>query len=188
MADDLLGPPDGLVRQLVRNKARQLLFRAGMRGQDEDDLIQELTLHLLKKLVRFDRTRGPLAAFARLALDSAAANLLRRGAVENRLRPVSLHSPSHAGGEDGTLASVVGDPEYNARRRYHPPDAAGLADSELDLAEALDRLPPALRSLAENLALGKTLSEVAREQDVPRTTLNDRVRKLRSAFERPAEF
>ncbi len=56
------------------------------------------------------------------------------------------------------------------------------ADLRLDVAEAIARLDPGLARLADGLRL-YSLAELAREWQVPRTTLQRRVEKLRLAFD-----
>ena len=56
-----------------------------------------------------------------------------------------------------------------------------MPDRVLD--SVLDRLPPKLRDLAERLK-GDSLSQIARDTGVPRTTLYESVRRLRQIFER----
>jgi RNA polymerase sigma-70 factor (ECF subfamily) len=51
----------------------------------------------------------------------------------------------------------------------------------MDLDRAIASLPDELRDLCERLRYD-TMAEIAREMGVPRTTLYDRLSKLRDAF------
>jgi transposase-like protein len=51
-----------------------------------------------------------------------------------------------------------------------------------DLAEVIDSMPGELRDLAKRMKT-QSISAIAREIGVPRTTLNDAVRRLRQRFE-----
>ena len=52
-----------------------------------------------------------------------------------------------------------------------------------DVTNVIQTLPPDLRELANSLK-SQSISEVARRSGVPRTTLNDRVRRIRTVFDK----
>ena len=58
-----------------------------------------------------------------------------------------------------------------------------MAQLVLDTAEVIAGLTPELRELAERLK-ADSVSQVARDLGVPRTTLNGRIQELRRRFER----
>jgi DNA-directed RNA polymerase specialized sigma24 family protein len=80
------------------------------------------------------------------------------------------------------LAELIGQERYDARRGVSPRSAEELALLVLAVEEALASLPEDLRDLAERLK-SRSLSQVARELGVPRSTLQDRVQQLLEAFE-----
>ena len=180
--------PEGLLndiaRQLISIKARQLLRKTGLHSQDHSDLAQELALRLLHKLRNFDANRGRLAAFLHLALKSIAANLLRDHWQRQCIRFVSLRPHDGSARADEWLGTLLdaGEGEDRQRRHQARTDQGGL-DAKIDVADIVARLPPALRVLAEDLLLGKPLAQVARERDVPRSTLQGHLRRLRKFFE-----
>ena len=68
------------------------------------------------------------------------------------------------------------------RQRRTDEDLVQLA---IDLADVIATLPESWQTLLE-LRKTKTMSEVANEMGVPRTTLNDRIRRIRQRFENAA--
>jgi RNA polymerase sigma-70 factor (ECF subfamily) len=167
----LAHPDDGLgdfARDLIRRKARQLARHAGPHHHDPEDVEQELTLRLLRAMPRYDPARGHVHAFVTAVVERAAAGLLRRCRAKKRgAGPVrSLDAPAAAEPTDRGDAGRAAD-------------RVGLA---ADLAAVLAELPADLRGLAERLTR-QTLSEVARQDGVPRSTLQRRVDRLRRRFE-----
>ena len=67
--------------------ARRLAHRLGLAADHADDLRQELLVDLLERLARFDASRSPFTAFARLVMRHHAATLAERWIRELR-RPV----------------------------------------------------------------------------------------------------
>jgi RNA polymerase sigma-70 factor (ECF subfamily) len=80
------------------------------------------------------------------------------------------------------LGETISQREYNARRRRFPRSPAELAQLAGDVADVLAKAPEELRDLAERLKT-QSVSEIARDTGVPRTTLYEAVRHLRRRFE-----
>lgn len=126
---------------------------------DPDDAGQDLALALLQALSGYRPERGPLEGYL--------FGVLRRRHTKLRGR---RRRPDHAG--DGLVAGL-------ADRRA---DRPGAADLRIDVEAVRARLAPELAGLADGLRL-HSLAELAREWQVPRTTLQRRVGKLRAAFD-----
>jgi RNA polymerase sigma-70 factor (ECF subfamily) len=151
-------PIDPVTAGLIRSKARQIVWRANLSPSDAEDIAQDLSIALLRRLPALDIERSPREPFIRLLLNNAAANILR-GLVQQR-RPIS-----------GLVEMPVDDPE------------AKLVALALDLQTVLDQLPKHLRELAELLKTC-SIAEAATRLNIPRTTLNDWVRLIREQFEK----
>src|SRR5262249_998688 len=88
-------------------------------------------------------------------------------------------------GDDGapsSLAHSVGQAEYNARRQRHPRDDDELAQLAFDLATEMEKWPATLRDLAQRL-MSKTTAEVARDLNVPCTSLYESIAEIRRRLE-----
>jgi len=72
-------------RTLIRIKAKQLVRRPDFCRSDQDDVEQDLVLHLLSQAQHFDPARGSLNTFVARVVDSAVAMLVReRGRIKRR--------------------------------------------------------------------------------------------------------
>jgi RNA polymerase sigma factor (sigma-70 family) len=80
-------------RQLIRMKARHLARRADFSRSDEEDLAQDLTLHLLNQAAQFDPTRATVSTFVSVVIDSGVRMLLRRRSQKVR-KPASAEIES----------------------------------------------------------------------------------------------
>lgn len=152
-------------RAVIAHKARRYAGRSEFADMDAEDLEQEFTFRLLKSLSRFDRGKAHPNAFVSTVLARAEAMHFRERMAGKR--------------DPGVLQSL------NAPGASEPPDP-GREDDRIDLAadlkEVLAELPPDLRDLAGRLT-NRSLSEVARDLKIPRSTLQRRVQRLRQCFE-----
>jgi len=177
---------DQFTARLVRRKARQLIGRAGFTKSDREDIEQEFWLKLVKHLSSFDPRQGHRHAFVTTVVERCAATLLRNKTAEKRdhRRVRSLNvviaDDEHEGPVE--LGDTVSRRELDARLGHAPRDEHDLAQLALDIASVIASLSPEMRELAERLKTD-SVSQIARDLGVPRTTLNDRVRELRRRFE-----
>ncbi len=170
---------------IVKRKVRQIVGRAGYTRQDKEDLEQELLTRLLQGLKSFDPDVAHRKSFVTAIVERAVATILRDAEAQKRdhRRISSLQRLVDLTDEGPTeLAETIGDREYNGRRCRDPRSDEDLAQLVTDLAEVIDSMPGELRDLAERMKT-QSISAIAREIGVPRTTLNDAVRRLRQRFE-----
>jgi RNA polymerase sigma-70 factor (ECF subfamily) len=160
---------DLFAQGIIRRKVRLLVKRAGFTTQDRPDLEQELVMMLVQGLNRFDPDQGHPNVFVTTVIERAVARILRKRRAKKRdgCMVHSLHRPT-----DGQPTDPI-DPQAGRE---------GEVDLANDLADVLARLPEKLRDLAERLK-HRSLSAVARDLGVPRTTLQRKVQHLRRFFE-----
>ncbi len=183
--DDYQQKIDRFTRGIIRRKVKQLIGRAGFTRQDREDLEQDLILRVLQSLPSFDPDQAHRNVFTTIVIERHVANILRDNQAEkrDRRRVSSLHVMINIGdGETTELAQTISQSELHARRGHCPRSHEELAQLAQDLADVAARLPDKLRELAERLKT-QTVSEIARDMGVPRTTLNESVRRLRRRFE-----
>ena len=136
-------------RRLIRTKARHLSRRADFCRSDEEDIAQDLTLHLLGQASQFDPTRANVNTFVSLVIDSGVRILLRmRGRMQRK--------PNN--GEIQTLETTVDVPEgppawlaklislADVERR-----TGASSKTELEAWEEREALNHAMRHLPANL-------------------------------------
>ncbi len=184
--DDKPADADSAAKEIIRRKAGCLMRRGGFSPSDLPDLEQELWMHLLKKMPTFDSGKAGWAAFVTAVVTAWGANLLRARFAARR-HPRRLHPPlpGTEGGqqEGGSLGERLGEKAHDVRLgRHHPPEQERL-ELQLDVREALERLPDDLRHIAERLRQ-LSIAELARELGMPRTTLCELIARIRRRFQR----
>ncbi|MBX3433291.1 MAG: sigma-70 family RNA polymerase sigma factor [Pirellulales bacterium] len=177
---------DGFTQGYVRKKARQIAGRYGFRRSDRDDIEQELYLKLSKHLDGADPGDPKWRAFVAVTVDRRIASLIRDGVAEKRdhRRTGSLHVVigSHEG-EPVTIADTVTVHNASAQRADRHRTESDYVEVQVDVTESIATLSEAtLRELCERLK-HDSVSKVARDMGIPRTTLNSWITKLRSRFE-----
>lgn len=177
---------DRFTRGIVRRKVRQLIGRAGFMRQDFGDLENDFYLRVLQALRSFDPSRAHRNAFITAVVERYAANLLRNklAAKRDHRRIGSLNVTINIGDDETTeMAQAISQRELDARRGCHPRNDEELAQLVQDMREVLARLPDDLRELAERRK-AQSLSDIAPDMGIPRTTLNEQMRRVRQRSEK----
>ncbi|MGE0769299.1 MAG: sigma-70 family RNA polymerase sigma factor [Hyphomicrobiaceae bacterium] len=185
-SDDFHEKFDRFTLGIIRRKVKQLITRAGFTPQDREDLEQELFARVLQSLPSFDPGQAHRNKFITAVVERYVANILRdkRAGKRDHRRICSLNITIDVAGEGPIeLAETISRRELDARLGGHPRSDEELAQLACDIAEVMGTLPDELRDLAERLRT-ESVSEIARATGVPRTTLNESVRRLRRRFER----
>lgn len=180
-------PISAYIETMIQVKATQLIGRYGYTSADGDDLAQEFRLDLLTRLPKFDRTKASLNTFASRVVDNRAATLIRHRSQQcrdYRKEAGSLDDPLDDGeGSRATTGEGLSqDESAYFVGRLRDPEVNSL-DLTIDVRLAIRDLPRELADLATRLAT-KPIAEVARELNVPRSTLYDaRIARIRRLFE-----
>jgi RNA polymerase sigma-70 factor (ECF subfamily) len=161
---------DPQTRELIREKARQIVSRSGFSSADVDDIEHDIAIQVLRRLPKFDPAKADGARFVRLLLAHAVSTVLRDRRRQKRRVPVPL---------DAVVRKV-------GQRAGEPVDAeSGAAIEELtltlDVAEVLATLPRKLRRVAETLKT-HSVTAAARRLKLSRTAVYRRLAELREAF------
>ena len=166
---------------VIKRAAMRLKRFAEFRDSQRCDLQQELWLRLIRQAPLFDRKRAHWNAFVTTVVNRAARLMLRDQRALKRGKSNASWCV-----ESGTQRTP--DPseftQGNGTRRTGQDFCSPIdvLERAADLAAAIAALPIDLQRIA--LELGhKSKWQVAREMDIPRTTLNDRVRFLRRTLE-----
>ena len=146
-----------LAQQIIRQKTRRLIGRAGFTPSDQADIEQEMLFKLARCQVAYDPERARPSTFIKTVSERKAINLLRDQQSRGRsnVRLVNLDS-AHGGGIPTN----------------HP-----LPDLQLDLQEKLRLLSPDDQHLCHCL-MHLTFSQAARALGVPRSTLQGMANRL----------
>jgi RNA polymerase sigma-70 factor (ECF subfamily) len=175
---------EGFAARHIRHKAKQVARHAGFSKSDVEDIQQQLVEHVLENVAAFDPRQGHFNVFVKTVVERYTANILRDHCAEKRDRRQTCSLSTIVDEDDCgpiELGDTIGQDALDARlgrTTREPHDTASLA---ADVADVVATLPPELRELCKRL-MNTSVSKVARELGVPRTTLHERVRKLRGHF------
>lgn len=172
-------------RGLIRYKARQLSRKPTFNRSDEEDIEQDLTVHLLSQAHRFDPKRASANTFAARVVESAVKMMLRNRRRKKRAAGFSAQSIDCAGSrppdDAGSLREVLSDAD--GRRRTGT--TAGDPEQVERLAAVLDAyqsLPPELQDVCRRL-IDSPAASIARELGISRRQVRNTIERIRSYFE-----
>jgi RNA polymerase sigma-70 factor (ECF subfamily) len=165
----------------VRYHARRLINHPCFTPDDYEDIEQDLVIHFLLEWPKFDPTRSSERLHISMIIKMRVIYLMKEAEAQKRggrRRPDSINRSifDDDGNEVEWLDTIASD--------------AGLwgdaylgwnhlsADLRLDIDRAISQLPPPLADICERLKTS-TITDVARETGIPRTTINDTIKKLR---------
>jgi RNA polymerase sigma-70 factor (ECF subfamily) len=174
---------------LIRVKAKQLVRRPGFSRSDQDDIEQDLFLHLLSKVEQFDPTRGSLNTFVARVVNSAAAMLVRERSrnkrspgegIEIRSLEMKIEQPE---GPPTPIWATISIADLERRT-----SSATLSDAELyelveGVASAIAGLPRDLQRVCRSLA-ERNRTETEHEVKMSRRTLKAAMNRIRQHFTR----
>jgi RNA polymerase sigma factor (sigma-70 family) len=171
---------DSYAAFFVAYKAKTLTRMPMFSADDFEDLQQELMIAYLHAWPSFDLSKGGRRSFIKAAVNNAARNLVVAAEAQKRWTGITLAS----------LATAISDQDDSPTMEDAISNEDGLWDSaylgydqlSVDLRHDLDR---AISQLTVDLARiclllkTRTITEIAAETGIPRTTIQDAVKKLR---------
>lgn len=176
---------DPFTEGYVRKSARRLAGRYGFKRQDRDEIEQQLYLKLARHLHAADADDPRWKAFVAQVVRRCIANMIRDNVAGKRdhRRVSSIHDGGGDKGEGRVELADTIDSQCNGCRAAGKRNPQDLADLKLDVATCMaDISDERLREFAERLK-HDSISQVARDMGIPRTTLNTWIGKLRCRFE-----
>lgn len=161
-------------RDLIKNKARQIIGKAGFRASDLEDIEQELALDLIIRLPKYDPLRARQSTFMARIVEHKISSLISERYAQCRdwrRCQTSLDEPtsSNSASNEETLGAQMSDTAADT-----PEDT----DLLVDIQAALETLPDDMRDLWERLLRGN-VRQVAQDLGLSRTTPYSRIKKLR---------
>jgi RNA polymerase sigma factor (sigma-70 family) len=147
-------------------------------GVEREDLRQDLRLHCLQRMPRFDPGRASLATFIDRVASNRASSLVARAFAQKRdcRRTVAL-DPGGQGTAHAIEAMELGR-SIGADARL----AADRAHLRVEIERILPELPAALARFARLLAQGESVTQAAGLLGISRATGYRRVSHLRYLF------
>jgi len=172
---------------LIRVKAKQVVRQPGFCRSDQQDVEQDLMVHLLGQAENYDPERGSINTFVARVVDTGVAMLVRD---RNRLkrRPeegVEIESlearVDQVSGPPAMLSSLISPDDLHRRT-----GARTLSDTQLyDLAESvthvIETMPPELQQVCRSL-LTRNRTETERSLGLSRRRFGTLVAEIRQYY------
>lgn len=171
----------------IRVKARQLVRRPGFTVSDQEDIEQELTLHLLMKADQFDSDRSSINTFISQVVGSAAAMIVRKRERIKRcggegVEIKSLESTMiQSEGQSASLAASISSDDNYRRLGREPISATEQFESAYDVANAIAELAPELQSVCRSLSV-RNHRQTRSELGMSRRAFDAALVKIREHF------
>lgn len=171
----------GYCRQVARNLVKDGIYAR----HDLADLVQELLVALLESRDTYDSAKARWTYFVKTVVDRKAVSLRRTQSAESRGNALMIASLNvlvvDGEGQRVELAQQVCQQERGLRRGIEHADSQTQLERSLNVADIVSQLDEELATICRLLA-EKSVAEVARELNIPRTTLISRLAKVRERF------
>jgi RNA polymerase sigma-70 factor (ECF subfamily) len=178
---------DDYVIQLIKYKARQLVGRAGFSKDDREDIEQDLTLDLLRRLSKFDPSRATFHTFVARVVEHGVATLIerRQAAIRDHRRCTCSLNDLVDDGQGGQVerGDLFSQDDYLRIQGRSPAPMEDRVALRVDRDKLLATLPPELRDLCLRFEAGQTITDISRDTGTPRGTLYERMKKLKALAE-----
>ncbi len=177
---------DKFTEGFVRKSARHLAGKHGFKRADRDEIEQRLYLKLAKHLHAADPADPKWKGFVAKTVHRHIASMIRDNKAEKRdhRRVCSIHVVISEDSDGPVeLAHTIGEQEGKSHRGCAPRSPQELAELAMDMATCVAGVRDKRhREFCERLK-HDSISQVARDMNIPRTTLNAWLRKLMQRFE-----
>ena len=170
----------------IRSKARELVGQYGYTRSDIKDLEQELVLDLLKRLPKYDPKRAQRNTFINRIINHKVATIIesKKAAKRDYRRSGGSLSEDYEDSEGRITPRLERVDSRSCRQRmgWSVEPSIEQMDLKIDLDQVVAGLPPELRELCERLKF-QTVAEIFQETGAPRSTIYDRMKRIRAVFE-----
>jgi hypothetical protein len=149
---------DPYARWLIKHKVRRLVDRHGFRRDDEQDLHQELAMHVVAGMRRHDPARASTRTFADRIITTKIASIIQHATAQKR---------------DRRRVQAIDEVSEPSR-----PTHQAAVDARLDVIQAVASLPDDLRSVATLLMEHGSEAAVIRAGRMTREMVRGRRRRI----------
>jgi hypothetical protein len=177
---------DSAVISVIRRVAAQYSRRLPPHAGTWEDISQDLLVHCLERIGKYDPTRAALPTFVDRIIKNKVASTIEHMLAQKRgagAPEQSLSEPVAVGqsGETVERGETISEGAYYMKiGRRSRPDAE-IVELQIDVARVVASLPPHLASLARRLAWESVVA-AARSTGVSRATAHRNLDVVRAAF------
>ena len=173
-------------QSVINHKACQLARRTDFSRSDEDDLAQDMRLHLLRRAHRFDPARSSYNTFVARVIDSWIATMLRDRWRRKRaagLEAQSLEATSATqDGAPASLRDVLHPDQVVGRTAIGPGDEAARRELIAVVARIVGAMPPPLPDICARLP-DQSHAAIRGELGLSRRQFDNAMARIRKTFE-----
>ncbi len=166
------------IRSIIESNVKQYPVLAGC----EDDIRQEILIHLNGELRKFNAKQSSLQTFCRMSIQTGM-KISRRACFRHKRLLVRFAKPLHDFDDlDGEECQTAED-----RRAFEEYAENNIERENLrrDVQEVIASCPADLRRIAKRILAGETVSAIARSMGMPNSSFRDRyLGRLRREFGR----
>jgi RNA polymerase sigma factor (sigma-70 family) len=169
---------DSYAAFFIAYKAKALTRMPIFTKDDYEDLQQELMLAYLHAWPSFDPDKGDRRSFIKAVVNNASRNIVIAAEAQKRwmgISPVSLSDLITDYDDSLTLADTISN-EDGLWGDAIPSQAS--TDLRRDVEKVISQLPPDMARIC-CLLKSKTITEIAAETGIARTTIHDAVKKFK---------
>jgi RNA polymerase sigma-70 factor (ECF subfamily) len=161
------------IRERASQKAVSLVLCGLYSWNDKDDLSQDLLLDLLRRLPRFNESRGNVFAFVFSVMQNRASVLATRKSRRHERLTVPLHR---------VIRDIYDSAGYGARSlEPKVDDFFHASDLKIDVRKAMRGLPSHLKGLAQELQ-SMTVPEICAGRGKSRSRVYQMIGEIRVSF------
>lgn len=165
----------GFAARLICYKVGRLVARGSIRCSDREDLEQDLKLHLLRRFDQFDPALGHWNTFVLVVVERYILTYL---VARRRRKQCTCRGTSFLQETDPDDASNTVGKSNTECKQCNPTSKLDLV---LDVHQIVNHLSESEKHLCKRLMHDRP-AEVARQIQIPRTTLHGHISMLRKRF------
>lgn len=181
---------DPAVRSAASRSARWLKKYPYFAHLDVEDLEHDLLIAIRQDWSAYDPSRSQIEDHMKVRADARAKDMLRKAKANKRRpksqpRPMSLDATKVArGGESAKLRDVLAEDDDCLRNAGDSREHIDAIAIEFKVQQVIRELPERWQRVAVLMMKEKKKTEIARELNMPRTTLSGWVAKILERFKR----
>ena len=170
---------------LIRYKTRRLIGQAGYTRSDQEDIEQDLSIHLRQQLPKHDPRKGTLKTFVNTVLDNKIRTMVSARLTSQfdfRQHDCSLDDMIEADtGDMVSRAEAIDAEEYLMATGRLNRRTLDIVELRIDVRCAVSMLPADLQDLCARLQ-ERTIVDIAREDGVSRHKIDELRRRIAFLF------
>jgi len=176
---------DDYAVNLIRYKTRRLIGQAGYTRSDQEDIEQDLSLHLRQQLPKYNPRKGTLKTFINTVLDNKIRAMVAARTTSQfdfRQHDFSLDETIETETGDGvSRGDAIDSEEYLMLTGRINRKAFDTLEMRIDVQCAVSLLPADLQTLCARLQ-ERTIVDIAREDGVSRHKIDELRRRIAFLF------